>query len=181
MQAVERHIRAWLASFVVELELCPFAQPLLEAHNLRITVSRACSPEQARLALLQELDVLQQSTEKDVATTLLAFPGLFADFEDYLDFLDEAQGLLAEAGLEGLVQIASFHPNYQFHGETADAPANFSNRTPYPILHLLREGMLTRVLEDFPEPDQIPVRNVRVLEALGREALEVRWRDLFKA
>ena len=100
-------------------------------------------------------------------------------FEDYLDFLDEAQALVVAAGLEGLVQLASFHPQYQFEGEVPDSPTHYSNRSPYPVLHMLRENMLTRVLEGFPEPEKIPERNIRTLEGLGLSEVQQRWRALF--
>ena len=132
-------------------------------------------------ACLRELDQLQRSTEEEVATTLLVYPLALTSFDDFLDFLDEAQALVLAAGLDDIVQLASFHPDYQFAGEDVDGPGNFSNRAPYPTIHLLRENMLTRVLADFPQPDQIPLRNVQKLEALGTESLKRAWEQLFKS
>ncbi|MEH6580586.1 MAG: DUF1415 domain-containing protein [Halioglobus sp.] len=175
----EEHIRAWLASFVIGLDLCPFAKPLEHSDKLRIRVSDAVAPEALRSAFLRELDLLQSSTEEEIATILLAFPFTLSSFDDYLDFLDEAQALVVAAGLEDLVQLASFHPDYQFEGEPADAPGNFSNRSPYPMIHLLRENMLTRVLAEFQAPEQIPQQNIRTLEALGLAELRRRWQGLF--
>lgn len=177
--SVERHIRTWLETFVVGLGLCPFAAPLLQADNLRISLSPARASDELRLAFLHELDVLQSSSEEQVATTLLVFPDALASFEDYLGFFAEAQALVIAAGLEELVQLASFHPLYQFEGEAPHSPGNFSNRSPYPVIHLLRESMVTRVLADFPEPEQIPQRNIRALDEMGIEQLEARWRGLF--
>lgn len=179
MQPVERHIRVWLESFVVGLDLCPFAGPLVPASNLRISISDAVSADKLRLAFLEELDLLQSTTEEEIATILLVFPDALPSFDSYLDFLDEAQALLSAAGLEELVQLASFHPRYQFEGEDPDAPGNFSNRSPYPVLHLLRESMLTRVLAEFPEPDKIPERNIRTLEEVGLAGLQKRWGRIF--
>jgi hypothetical protein len=176
---VEQHIRRWLHEFVVGLNLCPFARPLLGAPNLRIAVCEETDAMALLRAFLRELDALQHSTEQDIATTLLAFPGALHDFEDYLDLLDDAQDLLAQSGLEGVVQLASFHPQYQFAGEAPDAASHYSNRAPYPILHLLREDMLTRALEDFTEPERIPQRNVEALNAIGVVELEQRWKALF--
>ncbi len=176
---VERHIRRWLDDFVVGLNLCPFARPLLGAPNLRIAVCEETDTAVLRRAFLQELDLLQRSTEQDVATTLLAYSQALHDFDDYLDFLEDAQDLLLESGAEGLVQLASFHPDYRFAGEAPDAASHYSNRAPYPIIHLLREDMLTRALEDFSDPQGIPDRNIETLTALGVDELERRWRALF--
>ena len=178
---VERHIRRWLDDFVVGLNLCPFARPLLGAANLRIAVCEETDTMAMRRAFLQELDLLQRSAEQDVATTLLAYPQALQDFDDYLDFLEDAQDLLLDSGLEGLVQLASFHPDYRFAGEAPDAASHYSNRAPYPIIHLLREDMLTRALEDFADPERVPERNVETLTAIGVDELEKRWRALFSA
>jgi uncharacterized protein len=176
---VERHIRLWLDDFVVDLNLCPFARPLLNASNLRIAVCEASDEAALRRAFLQELNLLQRSTEQDIATTLLAFPHALQDFEDYLWFLDDAQELLREARLEGVVQLASFHPQYRFAGEAPDAASHYSNRAPYPLIHLLREDMLTRALEEFATPERIPGRNIETLNAIGVEELERRWHAIF--
>ena len=175
----ESHIRAWLREFVIGLNLCPFARPLLGADNLRIAVCEETAPVLLRRAYLLELDLLQNSTEQEIATSLLAFPHALGDFQDYLQFLDQAQDLLVESGLEGLVQLASFHPQYLFEGEQESAASHYSNRAPYPLIHLLREDMLSRVLEDFADPDQIPDRNIQTLDDIGVEELERRWQAIF--
>ncbi len=175
----ERHIRLWLDDFVVGLNLCPFARPLLGAPNLRIAICAASDNAAMRSAFLQELDLLQRSTEQEIATTLLAFPRALQNFADYLWFLDDAQELLLEAGLEGVVQLASFHPQYRFAGEAPDAASHYSNRAPYPLIHLLREDMLSRALEEFANPERIPDRNIETLNAIGAEELERRWQELF--
>lgn len=175
----ERHIRLWLDEFVVGLNLCPFARPLLGAPNLRIAVCDASDAAALRNSFLCELELLQRSIEQDIATTLLAFPHALRDFADYLWFLDDAQELLLEAGLEGVVQLASFHPQYRFAGEAPDAASHYSNRAPYPLLHLLREDMLTRALADGADPHLIPDRNIATLNAIGVEELERRWQEIF--
>lgn len=176
---VESHIRTWLADVVVGLNLCPFARPLLGGEGLRIAICDETRPAVLGQAFLLELDLLQGSREEEIATTLLVFPRALGDFHDYLDFLDGAQSLLAEAGLEGVVQLASFHPNYQFAGEARDAASHYSNRSPYPVIHLLREEMLTRVLALDGDPDRIPARNIATLDAIGAPELERRWREMF--
>ena len=173
-------IRVWLERVVVGLNLCPFARPLQGSDRLRIAVHDQSSLAALRTAFLQELELLQGSSEQDIATTLLVLPGALEDFYDYLNFVDAAQGLLIEAGLEGVVQLASFHPHYQFAGEDSDAASHYTNRSPYPVIHLLREEMLTRVLSDGSDPNGIPARNVAALEAIGVAELERRWEHMFK-
>lgn len=177
--AAERRIRRWLEAFVVGLELCPFARPLLGSRSLRIAISEATEPAALRRAFLEELDFLQRHDEAEVATTLLAFPDALGDFDDFLDFVHEADVLLDEAGLVGHVQLASFHPRYRFAGEPPDAASHYSNRAPYPVLHLLRENMLGRLLADYPDPARIPARNVERLNGIGRDEMARRWRALF--
>ncbi|MDG2047825.1 MAG: DUF1415 domain-containing protein [Halioglobus sp.] len=177
--STERHVRLWLRNFVVALNLCPFAGPLLAASNLRIAVCEQDSTNDLRWMFLQELDLLQRSPEQDVATTLVVFPKALWDFEDYLQFVDEAQDLLVESGLESIVQLASFHPQYLFAGEGPETASHFSNRAPYPLIHLLRENMVSRALDGFADPEQIPNRNIETLSAIGVEELERRWQALF--
>ena len=176
---VERHIRRWLDDFVVGLNLCPFARPLLGAPSLRIAVCGETALAALHRAFLLELDLLQRSPEQELATTLLVFPNALDQFDDYLFFLEDAQHLLRESGMEGLVQLASFHPDYRFAGEAPQAASHYSNRAPYPVVHLLREEMLTRVLEDFSDPERIPERNIETLTAIGVDELEQRWKALF--
>lgn len=176
--AAIRHTRRWLDDFVVGLNLCPFARPLLGDPALRIAVCDAARPEQLRHAFLRELDLLQSSPEAAVATSLLVFTGALTEFDDYLDFLDEAQSLLEAAGLSGVVQLASFHPDYLFEGEAPGGASHFSNRSPWPTVHFIREDMLSRALGDYPDPDKIPGRNVATLEGLGVDELERRWNAL---
>jgi hypothetical protein len=176
----EQHIRAWVQQFVVGLDLCPFARPLRNAGNLRITVCTGSEEDHLLRTFLQELDLLQASQEREIATTLLVFPHALADFEAYLVFFDKAQGLLIDSGLQEWVLRASFHPLYQFQGEDEDAASHFSNRAPYPVIHLLRESMLTRVLADYPHPERIPARNIEKLNRLGSAQLRRNWLALFK-
>ncbi len=178
--AVEGQVRAWLEQFVVGLNLCPFARPVLTSPSLRITVSDALDPAQLRRFFLAELDCLQRRSEAEIATSLLVFSAALGTFDDYLDFLDEARDLLQAAGLEGLVQLASFHPHYLFEGEDPASASHYSNRSPWPLIHLIREDMLERVLQDFPDPEGIPSANIATLEAVGRDELERRWLGLFE-
>ncbi len=181
---VEEHVRKWLETFVVGLNLCPFARPFVSAASplskgLRIAVCPDTELEALFHAFLQELDVLQSSPEQEVATTVLVFPNALQSFGEYLDFLADAKDLLLRSGLQGLVQLASFHPEYEFEGEQPGGASHFSNRAPYPIIHLLREDMVARVLRDFPNPENIPAENIETLEKIGATELRARWESLF--
>lgn len=164
--------RAWLSRCVVAMNLCPFARPVLDSPSLCIAVCDAGTNEGLQQAFLNELDRLQSSSESEIATTLLVFNRALADFDDYLDFLDDAQYLLESAGLLGVIQLASFHPQYRFEGEAADAASNYSNRSPWPTLHLLREAMVTRMVAAYPNVAGIPAKNIALLESLGSEYLQ---------
>jgi hypothetical protein len=175
---VEQHIRAWLESFIVGLNLCPFARPVIASDGLRIAICESEDLDQLHRAFLTELDLIQQSKEQEIATTLLVMPNALADFDDYLMFIDNAEALIEELGLDGTIQLASFHPEYLFDGEAEDSASHFSNRSPYPVIHFLREEMLTDALEEFPNPEQIPLRNISTLEKIGRAEIELRWQKL---
>ncbi|PLW70939.1 DUF1415 domain-containing protein [Pseudohalioglobus lutimaris] len=171
----EAHTRRWLTEFVVGLNLCPFARPMLDNPQLRIAVCGGADDEALSRFFLNELDLLQSTAEAEVATSLLVFTAALVDFDDYLDFLDFSQGLLIDAGLEGLVQLASFHPEYRFAGEADNAASHFSNRAPWPTIHLIREDMLSRVLGEFPDAEAIPQSNIETLEGLGVDEMQRRW------
>ena len=169
---VERKTLAWVKDFVVGLNLCPFARPLLASEALRVTVCEANDDEGVAAALLDEIQLIQKASESEVATTLVVFPNALQGFDGYLAFLDGAQQLLEEMGLLGVLQLASFHPDYQFAGEPIESASHFTNRAPFPMIHLLREDMVTRALETYPNPEQIPERNIQKLEDLGLERLQ---------
>jgi hypothetical protein len=168
----------WLHECVLGLDLCPFAAPVLSSGAVRIAVCPAVDEAEQLRGFLAELDKLQASSEDDIATTLLVYPNGLEDFDDYLAVLDAAQDLLEESGLSALVQLASFHPRYQFDGVCAAALSNYTNRSPLPVIHLLRESSVTRVLASFPDPEAIPGRNIARLEALGVAAVEALWQSL---
>ncbi len=165
-------VRAWIERFVVDLNLCPFARPVVSTDALRIVACESASPEAIATLLITEFDLLSQSSESDIATSVLVFHKGLEDFDDYLGFLDDAQTLLEELGLGGEIQIASFHPDYRFEGEPVDAVSHFTNRAPYPLIHLLRETLVTNALDAYPNPERIPERNIQTLERLGLAGIE---------
>ena len=175
---IEQKVRVWLEHFVVGLNLCPFAAPVVSSDRLRIKICESTDLDQVMHTFLSELDLIQSSSELDIATTLLVIPNALDDFEDYLDVIDLAETLLIDAGLEGVIQLASFHPHYQFVEEPVESASHFSNRSPYPLIHFLREDMMASALQNFTNPEQIPARNVETLQEIGRNAIEQRWQQL---
>lgn len=169
---VEGKTLGWIKEFVVGLNLCPFARPLVASDALRVTVCEASDDEGVAGALLDEIELIQEASEAEIATTLVVLTNALQRFDDYLAFLDGAQQLLEEMDLLGVLQLASFHPDYQFAGEPIEAASHFTNRAPFPMIHVLREDMVTRALETYPNPEQIPERNSQKLEDLGRERLQ---------
>ena len=168
--------RRWLERAVIGLNLCPFAKAVLVKNQVRFVSSEATTPEALLEDLARELLVLRDTPADEIDTTLLVHPHVLQEFLDYNDFLDTADALVASLGLEGDIQVASFHPRYRFAGTADDDIGNYTNRAPYPTLHLLREESVSRAVEAFPDPDAIVERNIATLDRLGIEG----WRNLFK-
>lgn len=178
LEQVDRRVRAWLEQFVVGLNVCPFARPVVSSEALRVVVCEATQHQDITAAFMTELDLIQRSSESMVATTLLAIPYALRDFEEYLDFIKEAESLLEAVGLSGVIQLASFHPEYQFEGEPAESAGHYTNRAPFALIHFLREEMMTRALDQFPDPEQIPLRNIQRLEAMGAATIKQMLKSL---
>jgi len=161
--------RRWLQRAVIGLNLCPFAKAVQAKDQIRYVLSDATTPEQLLEDLATELAWLNDTDPAVVDTTLLIHPQVLTDFHDYNDFLDQADAAIDALGLEGEIQVASFHPDYQFSGTDFDDVGNCTNRSPYPMLHLLREASVERAVAAFPDPDAIVDRNIETLEELGVE------------
>ena len=160
---------AWVERAVIGLNLCPFAKAVHVKQQIRYVVSAATTPEDLLATLIAELRFLADADPAAVDTTLLIHPGVFDDFLDYNDFLDVADAAIIELKLDGELQIASFHPRYQFAGTDVDDITNYTNRAPFPTLHLLREASVTRAVVAFPEAGDIFGKNIETLRALGKE------------
>jgi hypothetical protein len=158
--------RAWLEKDVIGLNLCPFAQAVHSAGQIRYAVSDAETVKALRADLLEELLFLKEADPAQVDTTLLIHPRMLQDFHEFNDFLDVADDVLKDLGLRGDIQIASFHPLYQFAETEPDDVTNRTNRSPYPTLHLLREASVERALENYPDAEQIPQRNIETMRRL---------------
>jgi hypothetical protein len=172
--------RLWLEKAVIGLNLCPFAKAVVLKQQVRFVESTAQDPAGLLGDLVHELQTLAAAAPEDIETTLLVHPQVLNDFLDYNDFLDIADAAIEELGLAGVLQVASFHPQYRFEGG-ADAEdddmANFSNRSPHPTLHLLREDSIERAVAAFPDAASIYERNIDTLQRLGPAG----WRALWTA
>lgn len=166
MNAIE-DTRHWLEAAVIGLDLCPFAKGAHAKGRIRWVESAAHEPSALLADLVHELQHLAAADPKAVETTLLVHPLVLGDFLEFNDFLDIADAALAELGLEGTLQIASFHPQYRFADADADDIANHTNRSPHPTLHLLRESSIERALASVPDAADIYERNIRTLRRLG--------------
>jgi hypothetical protein len=169
---VERLVREdvlhWLEQAVVGLNLCPFAKAVVAHDRLRVRVSETRDPAVLMQQLEEELRWLVATPWEQVETTLLVAPFLCPDFLDFNDLVGHAQAVLDQLGLEGALQIADFHPRYQFAGTADDEIGNLTNRAPYPILHLLREDSIDRAVASTPDAATIYERNIALLESLGQ-------------
>ena len=164
---VEAGVRRWLERAVIGLNLCPFAKAVYVKQQVRIVISDA-STERALLEELgEELALLRDTPAEQVDTTLLVHPQVLGDFLDYNDFLGDADALVEAMDLDGVLQVASFHPQYQFAGSEPDDADNLTNRAPWPILHLLREASIDRAVAAYPDPDAIIERNIATVRELG--------------
>jgi hypothetical protein len=166
-EAVLAATREWLEKAVIGLNLCPFAKAVYVKNQVRLVVSHARHADDLLEELDRELDLLVATPAEETDTTLLIHPSLFEDFLDFNDFLEIAEGVVDEHELEGVIQLASFHPQFQFEGTEPDDIGNFTNRAPFAILHLLREDSVERAVEAFPEADAIFDANIKTLEKLG--------------
>ncbi len=156
-EAILQASRTWVEAFVVRHGICPFARLPVSEGRVHYALCLADDLESWLKAAANECARLDRSPE--VETSLLILPALRDDFLDYLDALDVCEQLLIDSGYEGIYQVASFHPRYQFHGNEYDDPANFTNRSPYPMLHFIREASIDQALERYPDPEGIPGRN----------------------
>jgi hypothetical protein len=166
-EQVLKDTQDWLVKAVIGLNLCPFAKSVHVKNAIRYVVSEATELEALLKELAKELLLLQRSDPDEIETTLLIHPQVLDDFLDFNDFLAAADGLVEELELDGEMQVASFHPDYQFEGTARDDLGNFSNRAPYPTLHLLRETSIARAVDAMPDTDSIFEANIATLEKLG--------------
>lgn len=168
-EAIVAATRGWLERAVIGLNLCPFAKAVYIKEQVRFVVSSARTPEVLLEQLMDELQRLSDTPGDQIDTTLLIHPFVLNDFEDYNEFLDVVDAAVEDMHLDGELQVASFHPDYQFADSDPNDIANYTNRAPYPILHLLREDSIDRAVEAFPEAEEIFEKNIDTMEKLGHD------------
>ncbi len=157
--------QTWLKTIIIDYSLCPFAKRELDRGSIYFSVNHETDIERCLLDLLSEFERL--NTDDGIETSLLIYAEAFKDFDDYLDFLELAEAVLSDQDYEGIYQLASFHPDYRFEGAPKDDPANYTNRSPYPMIHILRETSLEKAIDSYPNPEQIPERNIELMRELG--------------
>jgi hypothetical protein len=177
-QAAVDATRRWVSEVVIRLNLCPFARRVFDAGLIRFAVTAATDREELLEALGAELSALAAAPRTDVETILLIHPRALLSFSDYNDFIPEADRLIHTVGLRGVIQVAGFHPQYQFAGTSPDDVENYTNRSPHPMIHLLREESITEVAGDPAALAAIPQRNIETLRSLGREEMLARLRTV---
>ncbi len=164
--------RSWLEKAVIGLNLCPFAKSVYVRNQVRIVVSEARHLDAFLEQLDSELDLLVATDPAEIDTTLLIHPDLLPDFLEFNDFMHLAEEAVVEHDLEGVIQIASFHPAFQFADTEPDDISNYTNRSPYPTIHLIREASIARAVESIPDTDAIYQRNIETMKALGHAGLK---------
>lgn len=170
-------VKRWLEVAVIGLNLCPFAKAVHVKDQIRYVVSDATHIDALADDLVRELETLAEANPEKIDTTLLILPNVLQDFLDFNDFLDVADGIVEELELAGILQVAPFHPQFQFEDTDVDDVTNYTNRSPFPILHLLREDSVTRAVEAFPDEMHIAENNMETLRKLGHAG----WKALFES
>jgi len=160
-------VEKWIKTFVIGHNLCPFAPR--EFERIRVAVSEAAVTAELLDDLRAEFELLDE--QPNIETSVLVHPNVLGDFVAYNDFLDDADELIKKLQLEGVYQVASFHPQYQFADAGADDPQNYTNRSPYPLLHILRESSVEKAVKGYPDVSEIPVRNIDMMNEIGSTIL----------
>ena len=175
-QSVIQNTKNWVEEIVIGLNLCPFASQPFFNDTIEYTVISGDSTEQHLHQLAESFSRLDASAE--IETSLLIYPDAYSSFDNYLDLLDLANHLLDDLHYAGTYQIASFHPQYRFEGSAEEDASNFSNRSPYPMLHLIREHSLEKAIADYPNVEQVPENNIKKLREIGYHELQEKLKKL---
>lgn len=168
----------WLRTFVIGMNFCPFAKNPFEADTIRYVLIETTDIQVLGDTLVAELKHLANTPPSQVETTLLIHPNLLDIFDEYLNFLEVTEYLLEDYDLDGIIQIASFHPDYQFDGTTLEDVENFTNRSPFPMLHLLRESSVSWAVDSYADVEKVPSNNVHYLKSIGLSEIKKQWDEI---
>jgi len=168
-------VRAWVEAAIIGLNLCPFAASPYKRQLVHISECESANFDDAVGLLLDETDALITLDASDRATTLVVFPHGFEDFEDFMELVGACDALYDKAGVRGVLQLAHFHPDYRFAGERQDALSNYTNRAPFPVIHIIRESDISDAALAHPDLESIPTTNIARLEEMGRASVEALW------
>ena len=180
-ELITREVGDWLNNVVIGLNLCPFAAKPMRNRQVKTFISNAETEETLLQDILEQLLELESTTSEKIDTTLVVVPNMLSDFYDYNLFIDWIEALLRQQNWQGIFQLATFHPNYCFGGTEPEDAENLTNRSPYPIFHLLREDSMEKVLKHFPDPESIPDKNIERVESLSESEKQQLFPYLYKS
>lgn len=169
---VEQQVWQWLDDVVIGLNLCPFAKKPRINQQIKVFVSNVRSDETLINDFMNELEFIRDVDPMETDTCVFVIPNMLADFDDYLNYLALANMTVQQMGLEGEFQLASFHPDYQFEDTQPEDKENLTNRSPYPVIHIIREATVEKVLKHYPDPEMIPENNINRVEALTEQEIK---------
>ena len=180
-ELITREVGDWLNNVVIGLNLCPFAAKPMRNRQVKTFISNAETEETLLQDILEQLLELESTTSEKIDTTLVVVPNMLSDFYDYNLFIDWIEALLRQQNWQGIFQLATFHPNYCFGGTEPEDAENLTNRSPYPIFHLLREDSMEKVLKHYPDPESIPDKNIERVESLSESEKQQLFPYLYKS
>jgi len=172
-------VQNWLEQWVIALNLCPFAKHPYLKGLVRVVICEDADENGIFRFVLAELDNLIQNRPSEIETTVIGIENGLKDFDEYLNLLDQLEAILPQTGLEGVIQIASFHPDYCFDGVSENDVSNYTNRSPYPLFHLIREDSVEKALEFYSEPEKIPMANVKLMQDMGEENIHKMLKGMY--
>ncbi len=170
MPPIKQQTEAWLKNVIIHYNICPFARAVVEKNAVHYCIDEAVITEENLQTLIEE--AVRLDNDDEIETSLLIYANAFSEFDDFLDYLELANQLLSLQDYDGVYQLASFHPRYCFEGADETDAANYTNRSPYPMLHLIREASIEKALKFYPNPERIPERNIKLTRELGLEKMQ---------
>ncbi|MDF1684007.1 MAG: DUF1415 domain-containing protein [Legionellaceae bacterium] len=175
-EQIKQQTIAWIKSFIIEYNICPFAKHTVNQETFAIDIAQPDNVEQALETMMST--IVRMDENADIETVLLVFPDLFLNFDDYLDFVALGEELLSVSGYEGIYQLATFHPDYCFADALETDVSNYTNRSPYPMLHILRESSIEKAIDYYGDTSKIPDNNIETMHQLGLDKVKALLKNL---